>query len=113
MFSRKTANDSKRDWVDDATDTIERVVDGIRDKSVVPLTTAARAVVYGILAAFAGIAALALFTILLVRLLDTYLDYIPGISEQVWVAYLVTGAIFVIAGAFCHSKKRSPQHDEQ
>jgi len=107
--SKKSASENDRDWVDEATDLIERVLDGVRDKAVVPLTTVARAIVYGLLAGIVGITALVIGAVLLVRLLDVYLDNIPGLPEGVWMAHLVAGAIFVIVGMFMWSK-RSPQN---
>jgi len=109
MFSRgkKGSQVDQHDWVDDTTDLIERVLDGVRDKAVVPLTTVARAIVYGLLAAIVGVAALVIAAILLVRLLDVYLDNIPRAPEGVWLAHLIAGAIFVIAGMLMWSK-RSP-----
>jgi hypothetical protein len=50
--------------------------------------------------------------IAVVRLLDIYLDKIPGISDGVWVADLVAGAIFVALGLFLWSK-RSPKADQE
>lgn len=82
------------DWTTQAADTVERVVGGIRDKTTVPLTTVARALVFGLLAAVMGVAALVLVAIALVRILDTYL---PG---NVWAAHLLVGGIFTAAGGF-------------
>ncbi len=75
-------------------DTIERVVGGIRDKTAVPLTTVARALVFGLLAAVMGVAALAFVAIGLVRAVDAYLP------EDVWAAHLLVGGIFTLLGGF-------------
>jgi hypothetical protein len=114
MFSlgKKSSTDSGNDWVSEATQTIERVIDGVRDKAVVPLTTVARALVYGLLAMIVAVAAIVIFAIALVRILDIYLDYIPAISEGVWVADLVAGAIFVLAGLFLWSKRSTKAKQE-
>ena len=114
MFSlgKKTASSNNSDWVSEATETIERVIDGIRDKAVVPLTTVARALVYGLLAIVVAIAAVVVFAIAIVRILDVYLDYIPKLSDGVWVADLVAGAIFVIAGLLLWAK-RSPKAEHE
>ena len=110
---KKSSVENERDWVDDATDLIERVLDGVRDKAVVPLTTLARAIVYGILAGIVGVAALVVAAILLVRLLDIYLDNIPGAPEGVWLAHLVAGAIFVVFGALMWSKRAPKRTADQ
>ena len=94
---------SDGDWVVQATDTIESVVGTIRDKTTVPLTTAARAIVYGILAAFAGGAALILLAIAAVRLVD-----IATGAGNVWIAHLIVGMVFVLPG-FLLWRKRTPK----
>jgi hypothetical protein len=91
------------DWAVQAADTIENVVGTIRDKTTVPLTTAARAIVYGLLAMFAGATALVLFAIALVRLIDV----VTG-EGNVWIAHLIVGMVFVIPG-FILWRKRTPK----
>src|SRR6202022_2918145 len=88
------------DWTSEAADTVERVVTTVRDRTVVPVQSAARAVVYGLLAAFFVITALLLLAIMVFRLLS--------IALPVWAAWLIVGGISVIAGGFCWSR-RSPR----
>ena len=90
------------DWAVQATDTIEGLVGSIRSKTTVPLTTAARAVVYGMLAAFAGGAALVLVAIALVR----GVDLATG-RGNVWIAHLSVGMVFVLLGVLLW-RKRTP-----
>ena len=78
-----------------AADTVERVVGSIRDKTALPLTTIARAVVFGLLAAVMGVAALVLVIVGLVRAVDV----LTG-DGNVWIAYLAIGGIFTLVGAF-------------
>lgn len=106
MFSLGKKPAGGNDWVDEASEFIESVVDTIRDKAVVPLMTIARAIVYGLLAGFIGVAALIILAIAVVRLLDVYLDNIPMVPENVWFAYLVSGALFVIVGLVLWSKRK-------
>ncbi|HVM03573.1 MAG TPA: phage holin family protein [Acidimicrobiales bacterium] len=82
------------DWSVQAADTIERFVGTVRDKTSVPLTTVARALVFGLVAAVMGLTTLAFVTIAAVRLLNVVL---PG---DVWAAYLVVGGIFTVVGLF-------------
>ena len=89
------------DWSAHAADTIERVVGTIRDKTSVPLTTVARALVFGLLAAVMGVTALVFVTVALVRAVNVYL---PG---DVWAAYLVIGGIFSLGGVFLLRKATS------
>ena len=77
-----------------AADTVERLVGGLRDKTAVPLTTIARALVYGLLAAVMAIATAVLVVIGVLRAVDVYL---PG---EVWSAHLLVGGIFTLLGGF-------------
>lgn len=95
------------DWVVQATDTIENVVGTIRSKTTVPLTTIARGLVYGLVAGVVGIVALVLLTVGMIRALDVVLDFIPGIPEDVWVAYLLLGLLFSLGGLVLWSKRRA------
>ena len=67
------------------------------------LVGVARMVVFGLLAAVMGITALVLVLILFFRLLAV----IPG---PVWIPYLSVGAIFVVIGLFCWSKRTAKPH---
>ncbi len=111
MFSRKksTTSAADQDWVINTSNMIEGVIDRVRDGAVVKLTTLVRAIVYGALLAIVGVTALVLLTIVFVRMLDIYLDYIAFLPENVWLADFVAGAIFIVLGLFVWSK-RSPKH---
>jgi hypothetical protein len=92
------------DWTVQAADTIEGLVTSIRNKTTVPLTTVVRGVVYGILAAFAGGAAMVLMAIALVRLVDV----LTG-AGNVWIAHLSIGMVFTLVGVWAWSKRRPPE----
>ena len=62
-----------RDWTAQATDTIETVVLTVKEKTTVPLTTAARGLVYGLVIAVLGITCLIVLAIASVRVLTVYL----------------------------------------
>ena len=81
------------DWTTDAVDTLEQIVDTVRDKTVVPAQRATRAVVYGLLVGFFVFVALAMLGIAIFRVLVV-------LTGDVWLAYLILGGIFVIAGTF-------------
>lgn len=87
------------DWSAQAADAIENVVSLVRDRTVVPARSAAKTVVYGLFVAFVGLVLFVLAFIGLFRLVDVYL---PG---GVWATYFFFGGIFVIAGAFCWSRR--------
>jgi hypothetical protein len=99
------------DWPAQATDTIVRVVGTASDKVTGPVTTAARALVFGLFAAILGVTALVLVTILAVRVLNNYLpDEYVG-EDHVWLAHLIIGMLFSLAALVCWSK-RKPRHED-
>lgn len=104
------AGDTGRDWTVEVTDKVESVVGAIRDKTTVPITKVARAVVFGLVVATGAVVGVVLVVVALLRLLDVYLPFDPY-GRRVWVAYAALGAIFVLVGAFCWSK-RSPSTQE-
>lgn len=107
LFRKKNAGDEpKSDWVTDVTEMIEGAIDQVRDKAVVPLTTLARGIVYGLLAAIVGVAALVLFAILFVRLLVIYLNNVEFLPDGVWFPNAIAGAIFVSIGLFLWSRSK-------
>jgi hypothetical protein len=79
-------------------DTIERLVETVRSNTSDRLVSVTRLVVFGLVAAILGTAALILFAIFVVRILDSYL---PG---GVWVADLVLGGLFTLIGLFLWQK---------
>ena len=95
------------DWTVQAADTIERVVAGIRDKTAVPLTTVARALVYGLLVAVMGLSVLILVIIGAVRALNAYVT-----QGEVWASYLLIGGIFTLGGALTLRKATSGQREK-
>jgi putative superfamily III holin-X len=80
------------DWAVQTADTIERLVESVRSNTSDRLVSVTRLVVFGLVAAILGTAALVLFAIFVVRILDSYL---PG---DVWVAHLVVGGVFTLFG---------------
>lgn len=92
----------------EAADTVERLVGGLRHKTTAPLTTVARAVVYGLLAAVMALATCVLVIVGVLRAVDVYL---PG---EVWSAHLLVGGIFTVLGGFLLRKAsagRKVSHD--
>ena len=89
------------DWTTDAVDALEQAVGLVRDKTVVPAQKASRAVVSGLLVGFFVLVAVVLLAIALFRVLVVLVG-------DVWLAYLILGGIFVIAGTFCWAI-RSPR----
>lgn len=103
------AQNSGRDWTDQAADAIESVVLSVKQKTTVPLTTIARAIVYGVVIAALGTVALVLTAVSAVRILTVYLPVgrVNDGRHRVWVADLIVGGIFTLAGLFLWSKRTS------
>jgi hypothetical protein len=99
------------DWSAQAADTIESVVESIRDKTTVPLTTVARALVYGIVAGAMGGAALLLLAVAFIRLLAVYVPGIPFLPDGIWFVYAVLGGVFTVFGLLMWSRRR-PKHSD-
>jgi H+/Cl- antiporter ClcA len=93
------------DWTADVTDRIESVVTNVRDRTTVPATKAARAVVFGLVAGVLGAVVLFLVVVALVRVLNVYLPFHPH-ARRVWVVYVGAAAIFLAVGAFLWRKRK-------
>lgn len=101
---RSQVDDS--DWTTAALDRIDSAVNVVRDNATTRLVVAARAVVYGLIAAVVGVAILLLLVIALLRVLDVYLAnlHLIGLTthpgRSVWLADALLGGIFAAAGLF-------------
>ena len=91
--------DTAGDWPVQATTTIVNVVGQVRDKTTGPIITAARAVVYGTLAAILAIVAAVLGFILLIRVLSIPVEELLG-PDHIWVVYLILGIPLTGVGVF-------------
>jgi hypothetical protein len=87
------------DWPAQVADKIEQVVTTVRSQSTDRVVSIARLLVFGLLAAIMAVMAAVLGVAALVRALD---ELIP---QEVWLTYLILGAIFTLAGLFLWSKK--------
>ena len=85
------------DWTTQAADAVEKAVVAVRDRTVVPAQRGAKAIVYGLLTAFFVFTAFLLVAVLVFRILNIFLP--------VWASWLVLGGIFVVAGAFCWTRR--------
>jgi hypothetical protein len=93
------------DWPAQAADTIERVVQGVRDKTTGPAINAARWVVAGMFIAVIGVALGVLVVVGLIRLIDVYLPESVFGDSHVWAAYTIVGLIFSIVGLVLLSRR--------
>jgi hypothetical protein len=81
------------DWAVQTADTIEKLVETVRSNTSDRLVSITRLVVFGLLAAILGTAALILTSVLVVRALVLLLG-------SAWAAHLVLGGLFTLLGLF-------------
>jgi len=95
------------DWPAQAADSIERAVQGVRDKTTGPAISIARWVVAGLFTAIMGTAVAILVTISLVRALDLALpDSVFG-EDHVWAVYLILGLPVFVVGMVLLAKRHT------
>ena len=102
------------DWPAQATDTIIKTVDSVRDKTTGPALNVARWLTYGLVLAFlvGPLAVLAFIGVL--RLCEGGLLWLqssrdlPYLHDPIWIVYLVFGLIFTVAGLIAWRKGRRP-----
>jgi hypothetical protein len=112
IHSRENETPAGDDWPAQMAESIERVVGSVRDKTTGPALKVSRAVVYGTFAAVVAIAAIVLFVILLVRIVDVYLPEAVFGESHTWATHMILGVLFSIAGIVCWVRRR-PQSAEQ
>ncbi len=93
------AGSPKPDWTVQVAGQIDSLVDTIRSNTSDRLVRVARMIVYGLLVAVMGTMAVIVLIIGAIRVLDRLLPY------EVWLPYLILGAIFLAAGLFLWSKR--------
>jgi hypothetical protein len=102
------ANLEMDDWPAQAADTIERVVQNVRDKTTGPAISAARWLVAGLFLVATGTVAVVLLVIMFVRILDVYLPVAVFGEDHIWAAYGILGTVFSVVGLVLLSKRSTP-----
>ena len=87
-------------WAPDLADTVERVVGQVRTVATDNAVKASRAVVFGVLAILAVLAAAPLVVILVLGLLRETLGFFVSPARSVWLSYAILGSLLVIGGFF-------------
>lgn len=90
------------DWTKDLLDRLDHYIDVVRSNTTDRLVKVARVLVFGVIAMILGSMAGIIALITLIRLLDIVLP------REVWLPYMVLGAIFLVMGMFAWSKKTAP-----
>ncbi len=96
-------------WATELADTVERVVGTVRDKTTKPAIRVARALVFGLLAAFLVAFAALVALIAAVRGLQALLDIFVSWPRAVYISYLLLGGILCLVGALLLGKRRAPR----
>lgn len=90
------------DWSKDLLDRLDHYIDVVRSNTTDRLVKVARVLVYGVIAVILGTMAGIVALIAAIRVLDIVLP------REVWLPYVVLGAIFLVVGLFLWSKKTAP-----
>ena len=90
------------DWTTDLLDRLDHYIDVVRSNTTDRLVRIARLVVFGVIAVILGLMAGLIGLIFLIRILDVILP------REVWLPYVLLGAIFLTGGLFLWSKKSPP-----
>ena len=90
------------DWSKDLLDRLDHYIDVVRSNTTDRLVKVARVLVFGVIAMILGSMAAIIGLITLIRLLDI------ALPREVWLPYVVLGAIFLVVGLFLWSKKTAP-----
>jgi hypothetical protein len=95
-------------WPAELADTVERVVGTVRERATTPVVKVTRGIVYGLLSAMVGLAALTLLLIALTRALQALLDLAVTPAQAVYLSYLIMGGILSLAGLLILRKRQAP-----
>lgn len=102
----KTSPADGDDWPARLTERIVGYVGLVRDKTTGPALTASRYAVYLAAISLISLVVAILGLILAVRLLVSVTAYVPGVDDgDPWLAYVILGGIFLLAGLFLWRKK--------
>ncbi len=90
------------DWTKDLLDRLDHYIDVVRSNTTDRLVQVARLLVFGLITAILGGMAGLVALIAAIRVLDIILP------REVWLPYMILGAIFLGVGLFFWSKKTAP-----
>ena len=91
------------EWPAQAADTIVDTISKVRDRTTKPLLLAARALVYGLVAAVVGTITFFLVLFMIIRWYDVWA---PG---PVWPIYAFFAVVFSLTGLFALRKANAPR----
>ena len=100
------------DWAKQTADAVEQLVNTIRDRTTTPIVQLTRAVVFGLLGAFAGGIAFVLLIVIMLRLVQMVWAVPFDHDSSVWLSYATVGGIFVVIGWLFMSRRHAVDEAE-
>ncbi|MEO1057869.1 MAG: hypothetical protein AAFY28_13235 [Actinomycetota bacterium] len=94
-------------WPRETTDTIVEFVGTVREQTTTKVVYAARAVVFGLIAAIVGMFTAVLVVIGLLRGVQALFDLGVSSPRAVYLSYFTVGGIFCLVGAFLFRKRNA------
>jgi hypothetical protein len=95
-------------WAPELADTVERLVGTVRDRATKPAVRAARAIVFGLLAAMLAVVAITLLLIAATRAVQALLDLGLDWSVAVYLSYFIVGGILCLVGLLLLGRRPPP-----
>ena len=90
------------DWTKDLLDRLDHYIDVVRSNTTDRLVKVARVLVFGLIIVILGTMVAIIALITMIRVLDIVLP------REVWLPYVLLGAIFLAGGLLAWSKKTAP-----
>ncbi len=94
-------------WASDTTDTLVRLIGTVREQTTTKAVFAARALVFGIIAAFLGVFILVIAIIGIMRGLQSLLDLAVNEAQSVYLSYFIVGGILCLGGLLLFKKRNA------
>ena len=92
-------------WASDTTNKIVTVVGTVREQTTTKAVMAARAIVFGIIAAFLGVFILVISIVLLMRGIQLLLDLVVTHAQAVYLSYFIVGGMLCLGGWLLFRKR--------
>jgi len=97
-------------WASDTTNKLVTVVTAVREQTTTKAVMAARAVVFGIIAAFLGVFIVVITIVLLMRGIQALLDLVVTKPQAVYLSYYIVGGILCLGGLLLFRKRAASVH---
>ena len=97
-------------WASDTTNKVVSVVSTVREQTTTKAVMAARAIVFGIIAAFLGVFILVISIVLLMRGIQLLLDLAVTHAQAVYLSYFIVGGMLCLGGWLLFRKRSASAH---